>query len=110
MRTMNRILGFTFFLVACGSSSKVAPTPTAAASAPTDAKSEQHDAGTPSSAPSSSASSGVPMSCASQDGNVCLPDPGFVKRACNGAYPDVALLLFSKDAPFTRVYLRSDID
>ena len=50
------------------------------------------------------------MSCASHDGNVCLPDPGFVKRVCNGSYPDVALLLFSKDAPFTRVYLRSDID
>ena len=45
-----------------------------------------------------------------EKGSTCLPDAGFVKRVCNGSYPDVALLLFSKDAPYTRVYLRSDID
>lgn len=104
---MKRILGPMFFLVACGSPAKSAE----ATSAPTaeTPKAEESDAG--STAPAAtSRSTGVPLSCASQDGNVCLPEAGFVKRVCNGSYPDVALLLFSKDTPFTRVYLRSDID
>jgi hypothetical protein len=49
------------------------------------------------------------MSCASNDG-LCVPDPEFVKRLCNGSFPDVALVLFSKDAPFTRVYLKGDAE
>jgi hypothetical protein len=49
------------------------------------------------------------MSCASNDGSVCLPDVAFVKRLCNGSFPDVALVLFS-NASFTRLYLKGDID
>lgn len=104
---MKRLLGSICFLVACGSPAKSAPT-LSATTAETP-RAEEKDAGSATTAPAA-ASTGVPLSCASQDGNVCLPDAGFVKRVCNGSYPDVALLLFSKDTPFTRVYLRSDID
>src|SRR5690349_2884466 len=109
MARMKRVLASTSLLLACGSPAKPA-TSTAAAPETSDARATEEtnkDAGAPTSAPSPS---GVPMSCASQDGNVCLPDPAFVKRVCNGSYPDVALLLFSKDAPFTRVYLKGDLD
>ena len=49
------------------------------------------------------------MSCASPDAP-CLPDRAFVKRLCDGAFPDVGLVLFGKDAPFTRMYLTGDVD
>jgi hypothetical protein len=39
-----------------------------------------------------------------------VPDAGFVKRMCNGSFPDVALLLMAKDAPFTRMYMKGDVD
>lgn len=49
------------------------------------------------------------MSCAT-DGGLCVPDPAFVKRLCAGTFPDVGLLLMSKDAPFARMYMRGDTD
>ena len=52
----------------------------------------------------------LPMSCASGDGGVCLPEPAFAKRLCEGSYPDVALVLLAKDAPFTRMYMTGDVD
>jgi hypothetical protein len=109
---MRRVLALVSLVAACGSPAK---SPPATSPETTEAKSEKSenaeakagDAGTSAAAPSSA---GVPMSCASMDGSVCLPESGFVKRVCNGSFPDVALLLFSKDAPFTRVYLKSDLD
>lgn len=41
---------------------------------------------------------------------MCVPDFAFVKRMCNGSFPDVALLLMAKDAPFTRMYMKGDVD
>ncbi|AKV00404.1 hypothetical protein AKJ09_07067 [Labilithrix luteola] len=49
------------------------------------------------------------MSCAT-DGGLCVPEPAFVKRLCAGSFPDVGLLLMSKDAPFARMYMRGDTD
>jgi hypothetical protein len=49
------------------------------------------------------------MSCASNAG-VCVPEAAFVKRLCDGSFPDVGLVLMSKDAPFTRMYLKGDVD
>ncbi len=49
------------------------------------------------------------MSCAS-DGALCTPEPRFAKRLCDGSYPDVGLILLAKDAPFTRMFVASDID
>lgn len=40
----------------------------------------------------------------------CVPEPDFVKRLCSRAFPDVALLLMSKESPFTRMYLRGETD
>jgi hypothetical protein len=50
----------------------------------------------------------IPTQCASTD--PCAPDPAFVKRLCSGTYPEVALVLMAKDAPFTHMYLRGDVD
>jgi hypothetical protein len=61
-------------------------------------------------APAAQAPKSIPWSCAREGDAVCVPDPQFVSRLCNGAFPDVALTLLSKDAPFTRMYLRGDVD
>lgn len=52
----------------------------------------------------------IPASCATKEGGVCTPDADFASRLCNASYPDVALVLFAKDSPFTRMYLRGDVD
>jgi hypothetical protein len=64
------------------------------------------DAGLAAAAPATS----VPSACASADSPVCVPDSAFVKRMCNGSFPDVALVLMAKDAPFTRMYMKGDVD
>jgi hypothetical protein len=39
-----------------------------------------------------------------------LPDPAFVKRLCDGTFADVALALMLQGTPFTRMYLKGDVD
>lgn len=53
---------------------------------------------------------GVPRTCAVAGAPVCVPDAAFVRRMCNGSFPDVALLLMAKGAPFTRMYMLGDVD
>lgn len=53
--------------------------------------------------------------CASEgtigkDGKVCLLAPAYAKRMCGGLYPEVALSMFAKGTPFTRVYLAGDVE
>jgi len=102
---MRPLLLVFLVLAACGGTTPAA-TPaqaTAASAEPAPAESAA-----PAAAPSKSTS--VPMSCAKANDTVCIPDGLFVKRLCDGSFPDVALLLMSKDAPFTRMYLKGDID
>ena len=99
-----------FGLVACGSSppatSPVAPAANAAGAAPVPGAAD----GSPPEAAPASASTGVPTTCASRDASPCVPDPAFVKRMCNGSFPDVALVLMGKDTPFARMYMKGDVD
>jgi hypothetical protein len=41
---------------------------------------------------------------------LCLPEPAYAKKLCTGVYPEVALGLFSKGTPWTRVYLAGDVE
>jgi hypothetical protein len=50
------------------------------------------------------------MSCASEEEGVCFPDPAFARRLCDASYPDVALVLMAKESPFSRMFLRGDVD
>lgn len=52
----------------------------------------------------------IPGGCASGSSDPCVPDAKFVRRLCDGSFPDVALLLMSKNMPFTHAYLRGDVD
>lgn len=51
----------------------------------------------------------IPTECVTADG-VCVPDPAFVKKLCSGNFPDVGLVLMTKGTPFTRMYMRGDVD
>lgn len=59
----------------------------------------------------------VPTSCAAPSPtagdagpDLCLTGDAFAKRLCNGSFPDVALVLMGKSSPFTRMYLRGEVD
>jgi hypothetical protein len=88
----------------CGGSEKPAESP------PTDnAKSESAPAADAAATESAAAAaaekrSDVPEQCA-KEGDICLPDPKFVKALCADTYPDVALVLFSKNRPFSHGFL-----
>src|SRR5262245_18836783 len=44
--------------------------------------------------------------CTQSDSGLCLPDPSFVARLCDGQFPDAALVMFGGKSLFSRVYLK----
>ena len=56
----------------------------------------------------------LPTACAAEgsikDTKLCMPERAYAKKLCTGTYPEVALGLFAKGTPFTRVYLAGDVD
>jgi hypothetical protein len=56
----------------------------------------------------------IPTACAAEgtlkDATLCMPDRAYAKKLCSGTYPEVALGLFGKSMPFTRVYLAGDVE
>jgi hypothetical protein len=51
----------------------------------------------------------LPTDCAS-DGELCTPPADFARRLCQTSTPDLALTLFRKGTPWTRAYLRGDME
>lgn len=51
----------------------------------------------------------VPTDC-KQNGELCLPPVAFTKRLCGGMNPDVALAFFRKGTPFSRAYMKMNVD
>ena len=95
-------------VAACGGG-KAAVDPTATTSSATTDPSAAPTASA-SAAPTADAPKTIPMSCAGGSHDPCLPDPAFVSRLCNGTFPDAALVLMQKSMPFTRAWLKGDID
>ena len=56
----------------------------------------------------------MPTTCgadgAIKDTKLCMPDRAYAKKLCGGIYPEVALGLFAKGTPFTRIYMAGDVD
>src|SRR5256885_6940989 len=56
----------------------------------------------------------IPSECGDEGAlgkdKLCLPSGSYAKKLCGGIYPEVALGLFAKGTPFTRVYLAGDVD
>lgn len=94
-------------LAACGGSSAVPP---ASAPAPATSAPLQTGKSTPTDDPPE-ASSAMPTACADPSASVCTPPGDFVDRLCNDrSHQDIALWLFAKSTPFTRLYLRGKMD
>ncbi len=116
--TMNRFTlpAITIFIAAaCGGASSgggpskepAAPAASAALAAPDTSAATKADAPAP-----ALATDGIPTSCA--DGHaegICAPPKSFVQSLC-GTYPkpEVALAMFSKKSPFTRVYMNRNME
>ena len=106
------LLAFTLIAcaTACGGSSAPLQSPGNSEAAGSAAPS----AAAPSPAPALEAtadySSRVPNSCADKAAYLCTPPGEFVERLCAKPHQDVALALFDKSTPFTRLYLKGKID
>lgn len=88
--------------VGCGGSAPRAeePKPEAAASADA-AESKTETAAAPK---AEEDVKGLPEACAG-DAAACVMPKGFVKRLCNGVYPELALYFFQKGSPWRRAYV-----
>lgn len=108
-RAPNLLFPGLLVVAACASSTSRAPLGPEPERAPPAAPSTAAEIA-PAPAAATRAATGVPTACASPDAAPCVPDVAFVKRMCNGSFPDVALVLMAKDAPFTRMYMKGDVD
>jgi len=54
----------------------------------------------------------LPNQCSNENAaGICSPPSGFAKDVCGGfAKPDIALVLFAKGSPWTRAYMRLNVD
>lgn len=90
---------------ACGGSKEPAAAPAPAAeTAPKPEPSAKAEA-----APEASKPAELPASCETKDG-YCLPPAAFGKKLCAGFHPEVALAMFQKGTPWTRGYLKGDVE
>src|SRR5579883_98279 len=60
--------------------------------------------------PSPEATASLPDACAGKSSDLCVPPAPFVERLCGKPRQEVALALFAKSSPFTRLYLRGKVD
>jgi hypothetical protein len=52
----------------------------------------------------------IPNQCAVADAKVCSPPASFVEQLCKIQNPDVALAMFSKQMPWTRAWVRGNLE
>lgn len=56
----------------------------------------------------------IPSACEAEstvkDAKLCVAPKAFTKKLCSGVYPEVALAMFSKSTPWTRLWLSGDVD
>jgi hypothetical protein len=103
-----RIIAAVALLAACGGAPPPAPAAAPAATAAAPPPPEKDKAA--SAAPEEKPFTDLPAGCESRDDKLCLPPFAFVKRLCAGFFPDVALAMFTKGSPWTRGYLRREVE
>ena len=56
----------------------------------------------------------IPTTCGAEGAmnstKLCMPERSYAKKLCSGVYPEVALGLFAKGTPFSRIYLAGDVE
>jgi hypothetical protein len=115
---MKRSLLFLCLVGACGgaSSNTASKEPEPAGSTPPAAAASANAPASVAAAaeepPAAGDPSAIPQKCADgQSDGICAPSRSFVKTLC-GAYPkpDIALIMFSKSSPFTKVYMNRNME
>jgi hypothetical protein len=103
--------------VACGGPAPAHPepaAPAASAEAPApaagDATSQSGSRPSNDDAAPAPAAARWPTACSDPAAPLCTPPGDFVERICAKPQQDVALALFSKETPFTRLYLKGKLD
>ena len=97
-------------LAACAGSSASRPDPSTTAGANPAAISSSVAASAKSTPTDDPPPSSLPTACADGSAAVCTPPNDFVERLCGKPHQDLALSLFGKSTPFTRMYLRGKMD
>lgn len=86
----------------------------AAISAPVAASADGAPATSPLEPPAKSEPETIPTACVGEqsikNAKACLPPGVFAKKLCGGIYPEVALAMFAKGTPWTRVWLAGDVE
>jgi hypothetical protein len=103
---MRALISVLFVLAACGGSDK----PATDAHGTTTASATTAGAATPTATAKKDPPHMIPGGCAGGSTDPCVPDAKFAHRLCDGSFPDVALLLMSKNMPFSHAYLRGNVD
>ena len=98
-----------FALGACGGSAAPAA-PASSPEAPAPSAAVATGTSTPTDDPPTAAEAGLPTKCVDASAAVCTPPGDFVDRLCTKPHQDIAIWLFGKDTPFTRLYLRGKMD
>jgi hypothetical protein len=108
MRSRCPVLLALLVVAGCGGGSEPSRPPAASPPAvpPQDAPSAEPVA----SAEPPASTAHLPGACADPAAQVCTPPGDFVERLCARPLQDVALALFAKETPFTRLYLRGRLD
>jgi hypothetical protein len=61
----------------------------------------------PKPAPEPEPLSAIPDECSDSDGEACMPPSPWVSKLCSGVYPEVALHMFRKGTPWTRLFSKA---
>lgn len=93
-------------LAGCGGAKEPAKAPAPASDAPTAETSAKPEA---KAAPAAAGPAELPASCEAKEG-YCMPPASYVKKLCSGFHPEVALAMLGKGTPWTRGYLKMDVD
>ena len=88
-------------LLACGT----APPPPPAEAKPVASAEPEAEA------PDEKPTKGLPTACAGERADkLCLPPAAFAQKLCGSAFPEVALAMFAKGTPWSRAYLRMNVE
>lgn len=98
----------------------MAAPPTPESAAPNGAPPSTRGDSSTSGEPAANEGGRVPTACAggaagstgapSRAGDLCTPPGGFIERLCAKPHQEVALALFAKTSPYTRLYLKARLD
>jgi hypothetical protein len=105
------VLPFATF-VGCGSSPAAQPSPVVAAAPATSASAARSVPAPAPDAPEPAADSParLPVACEGKSSDLCTPPGKFIERLCIKPRQDLALWLFARSSPFTRLYLKAKVD